>query len=260
MTTPLDDLADGQFAQALHLHTTWQTGARWAEEGGVLLHQGALPLPIPFMNCVLRLDPGVAAASVVAQADAFFGGSANPYAVITQSRHDADLQAHLREQGFTLQSNIPAMLSESPVSAPQPDARWRIEPLSQAEQIPGFIRVCAQAYASLGLPAALTPAFFQHAQGLLGPQVSIALATGLDGQAVACAMALHTGEVAGLYWVGTLPEARGAGLAAACTASVTRQALDRGARAVVLQASPMGEAIYRSLGFREYARMMRWSR
>ena len=32
-----------------------------------------------------------------------------------------------------------------------------------------------------------------------------------------CAMALHTGLVAGLSWIGALPEARGQGLAAAVT-------------------------------------------
>jgi len=58
---------------------------------------------------------------------------------------------------------------------------------------------------------------------------------------------------------GVKPEARGAGLAAACTAAVTNLALERGAKGVTLQATHLGEPTYRRLGFREYGRMTRWS-
>ena len=73
-------------------------------------------------------------------------------------------------------------------------------------------------------------------------------------------MALHTGDVAGLYWVATRSAARGQGLAAACTVAATNLALERGARVVALQASPMGDPIYRRLGWQETGRIQRWSR
>jgi predicted GNAT family acetyltransferase len=52
-------------------------------------------------------------------------------------------------------------------------------------------------------------------------------------------------------WVGVLPEARGQGLASACTARATNEAFARGAELVLLQASAMGESVYRRLGYEE---------
>lgn len=255
----LADLADQNLAHALRLHSRWQPAAKLLELNGVLLHQGTLPLPLPHQNCVLRLDPGVKPELLLQQAHAFFGGQANPYAVITMSRQDLDLDTCLAAQGFTAHADLPAMLADTPLPMPPTAQGWRIELLTQAKDLPAFVNVCAKAYATLGLPEFMTPSFFVHTQGLLAPDVSIALARNAQGQVAATAMVLHTGEVAGLYWVGTLPEARGAGLAAACTAAVTNLALERGAKGVTLQATHLGEPTYRRLGFREYGRMTRWS-
>ena len=67
-------------------------------------------------------------------------------------------------------------------------------------------------------------------------------------------MLLFSHGIAGLYWVGTVPESRGRGLGAAVTRTLANHAFERGARAVVLQASPAGEPVYRTLGFREITR------
>lgn len=255
----LADLADQNLAHAVRLHSRWQPAAKLLELNGVLLHQGTLPLPLPHQNCVIRLDGSVKPELLLQQAHAFFGGQANPYAVITMSRQDLDLDACLDAQGFTAHADLPAMLADAPLAMPPTAPGWRIDLLTQAAELPAFVNVCAKAYATLGLPEFMTPSFFVRTEGLLAPEVSIALARNAQGQVAATAMVLHTGEVAGLYWVGTLPEARGTGLAAACTAAVTNLALERGARGVTLQASHLGEPTYRRLGFREYGRMTRWS-
>lgn len=255
----LADLADQNLAHAVRLHHRWQPASRLLELNGVLLHQGTLPLPLPHQNCVIRLDASVKPELLLQQAHAFFGGQANPYAVITMSRPDLDLDACLDAHGFTAHADLPAMLADAPLAMPPTAPGWRIDLLTQAADLPAFVNVCAKAYATLGLPEFMTPSFFVDTEGLLAPDVSIALARDAQGQVAATAMVLHTGEVAGLYWVGTLPEARGAALAAACTAAVTNLALERGAKGVTLQATHLGEPTYRRLGFREYGRMTRWS-
>lgn len=258
--TSLEDLADLNLAQVARLHHRWQPAARLVEQDGLLCHQGTVPIPAPFQNCVIRTDNTLSAADTLDRAEAFFGGSVNPYAVHTASRQDADLEALLSQRGFTRQSHLPAMLADQPVQVPAVDARWHLSHAESSDDTAAFIHICAQAYASLGLPSFLTPSYFVQRDGLLSPEVSIVIARGQDEGAVAAAMALHTGEVGGLYWVGTLPEGRGAGLAAACTALATNLAFERGARAVTLQASHMGEGIYRRLGYREYGKSARWSR
>ena len=67
-------------------------------------------------------------------------------------------------------------------------------------------------------------------------------------------MCLLSHGVAGIYWVGTLPEARGRGIAEACTRAATNAGFAAGASFAALQASVMGEPIYRRMGYREVTR------
>ncbi len=79
----------------------------------------------------------------------------------------------------------------------------------------------------------------------------------VEERPAAAAVAILSDGIAGLYWVATLPEARGRGLGEACTRLAGNRAFELGARCVVLQASKMGEPIYRRMGYREVTRY-RW--
>jgi predicted GNAT family acetyltransferase len=70
-------------------------------------------------------------------------------------------------------------------------------------------------------------------------------------QALACAAVFMSAGVGMVGWVAARPEARGRGLAAACTVRATNAAFDRGAMLASLQASTMGESLYRRLGYEE---------
>jgi ribosomal protein S18 acetylase RimI-like enzyme len=67
-------------------------------------------------------------------------------------------------------------------------------------------------------------------------------------------MVVVTHGVAGVYWVGTVPAARGRGLAELCTRAAGNAGFDRGARIAALQASVMGEPLYRRMGYVEVTR------
>ena len=76
----------------------------------------------------------------------------------------------------------------------------------------------------------------------------------VGGAPAAVSMVVLSHGIAGVYWVGTTPEVRGRGLAGALTRLATNTGFDLGARAVVLQASVMGEPIYLKMGYREITR------
>ena len=67
-------------------------------------------------------------------------------------------------------------------------------------------------------------------------------------------MVIVTHGVAGVYWVGTAPGARGRGLAELCTRAAGNAGFDLGARVAALQASVMGEPVYRRMGYVEVTR------
>src|SRR5262249_25448693 len=113
--------------------------------------------------------------------------------------------------------------------------------------------VAGDAYATLGMPPGCAPALLGRLDVLRAPHVTSVLAR-VDGTPAAGAMVILTHGIGGVYWVGTTPAARGRGLGELVTRIVGHLAVDVGARVVVLQASRMGEPIYRRMGYREVTR------
>jgi GNAT superfamily N-acetyltransferase len=76
------------------------------------------------------------------------------------------------------------------------------------------------------------------------------LVTGyVDDEPVAAAAAILTGDVVGIYAVGTHDGFRRRGFGSAMTWAAIRAGVDTGCRVAVLQSSEMGLGVYRSMGF-----------
>jgi len=110
-----------------------------------------------------------------------------------------------------------------------------------------YWQVATNAYASIGFPPEIF-AFYERHDGLVAGNAATFLAR-LDGRPAAIAMAIVSRGVAGIYWVGTNGDARGRGLGWTVTAAAVNAGFDLGAAIASLQASPMGEGLYRRMGF-----------
>ena len=75
----------------------------------------------------------------------------------------------------------------------------------------------------------------------------------LDRKPVASSILFLGAGVAGVYGVGTIPEARNQGIGAAMTMKPLRGAREQGYHFAVLFSSRMGYPVYKRLGFREVA-------
>ena len=73
-----------------------------------------------------------------------------------------------------------------------------------------------------------------------------------DGLVVATSSLCLAGDVAGLWWLSTLPEVRGQGLGPQLTLTAFRTARERGSRTAVLLATPSAVGLYRRLGFESH--------
>lgn len=69
----------------------------------------------------------------------------------------------------------------------------------------------------------------------------------------------HEGD-AGVYWVATVPDARGRGLCRGLMSRALLDARDRGCETASLQATKMGAPVYADLGFRDLGVIEMWER
>ena len=129
---------------------------------------------------------------------------------------------------------------------PPPEAT--IRPVTDDAGRADYTRIMTRAFALYGAPEASTAEHFARLAGLVGPTTQAYLAY-RDGRAVAGAILYMAHGVGGIGWVGTLPEEFGRGYGRAVTWAVIAEGLGRGARFMSLQASPMGEPMYRRMGF-----------
>src|SRR4051794_18427893 len=77
----------------------------------------------------------------------------------------------------------------------------------------------------------------------------------------ACVLGVNdVGGDAGVFFVATLPEARGRGLAGGLLAAAMVQARERGCDISTLQATKMGESVYARLGYQRFGAIEMWEK
>ena len=81
----------------------------------------------------------------------------------------------------------------------------------------------------------------------------------LDGRPAGISAAIRTGDVSGVYGVGTRPEARRRGLATASSWAAVAAGRAWGCDPIVLQATEMGMPVYARMGFRTILRYITFS-
>jgi GNAT superfamily N-acetyltransferase len=134
--------------------------------------------------------------------------------------------------------------SEAPPAAPGVTVRQANDAGSLAE----FRRVLVAG----GVTAEIAARLFR-ASLLDDEDVRIVVAA-LDGRTAGTAMAIRTGDVAGVYAVETTTDARRRGVATAATWAAVATGQAWGCDPIVLQSSRMGYGVYEAMGFRTVAR------
>jgi GNAT superfamily N-acetyltransferase len=253
--TDLLVLADRNFAESLREKARWCAAAEAWEHDGLLCVSSATRLPAGPFNAAFPTGPAGGDAELVERARAWFEDRGRGFSLYLRGPRDAALLESARASHLHLVEETPVMAIEAAPPAPPAVAGARVELVSDDAGRAAFVDVSAAAWEPSGLQPAALRKHFANPSRVAGPQLAIVLArAAADDTPLATAVALLSDNIAGLYWVGTRPDARGRGLGAAVTAAATRWAFDAGARAVVLQASRHGEPVYRRLGYHEIAR------
>jgi GNAT superfamily N-acetyltransferase len=169
--------------------------------------------------------------------------------VIGEDTEPADLGAHLESHGFTTSGPGPLMaidLLSMKKDAHVPSNLNIVEVRDRA----AFETWCHLAAQGFGIPPEREPAlsrWFTIAMDLKLP-MKFYLAF-QNGEPVATSQLFLAEGVAGIYYVTTVPKARNQGIGFAVTLRPLQAALEMGYRVGTLQASKLGEPVYRRMGF-----------
>lgn len=251
----------------LNLAEFGRESARWSgprgeihEAAGVVHIATATTFPV-LCNGALRLDASVDADDLVDRATEWFDERSRGFSVWTRPGPDDDLVAVLVARGFHgTPPGAPEMICRQPLDPPAPDASTELRWVDDEAGARDFVAVNADAYSTYGIPREVLADILVDVDAFLAPHLHHVVAY-VDGAPAAAAQVLLSHGIGGVYWVGTTEAARGRGLGEAVTRAVTNRAFERGASVVSLQASAMGEPIYRRLGYEElhrYVVYVRW--
>jgi ribosomal protein S18 acetylase RimI-like enzyme len=150
----------------------------------------------------------------------------------------------LRAAGYREVERMPGMLLRPIRNGSKPQSQLRVRPVETREDLAHFQET---AFAGFGLPAAAGSQFLTEQ---LWARPNLRFYLGTIGGEPACTSALVTTEsVAGIYWVATLEAFRRRGLGEAITWEAVRGGIDAGCDVASLQASVLGEPVYRRMGF-----------
>lgn len=244
-------MIDLQLADLVHRNLMEVNSWSGEAPGGALRRAGgeqfvASPSTLPFLNGAMRERSSGNAADMLHRAEQFFFERGRGFVVYCWPG-DPELEAAASAAGMVaVMERYPEMVCRRKLAELQVDVR----PVEDLGDAAAYWAICDAAYPSLGFPEGLFSATYSPEQLLQSERVWACLAHD-DGRSVACASLWMAGGVGMVGWVAARPEARRRGFAAACAVRVTNRALDLGAEIVSLQASHMGEPVYRRLGYEE---------
>lgn len=248
----VDALADANYVEFARELARWSGGdGQVVERDGLVLVATGSNFPVT-ANEVIRLDRDADPVAVVAAADAWFGELGRGYSVSTCGigAGEDDLVAAAEAAGLLRVMDSPAMVCRARLADAIAPDDVELREITTAAEVADFIAINDAAYQSLGMPGGVIVDMVRSAELLLAPHVRTVIA--YEGETpLATAQVLLSHGIAGVYFVGTVEAARGRGLAELVTRAVTNIGFDLEAAFVTLQASSMGEAIYRRMGYEE---------
>ena len=215
-------------------------GGAVREFGGVFAFATGLPIGI-FNGCIVASP---VAAHDLANALDWIGAREVPYRLwihegLTGKLRPVALRRGMEEDPWLVPQMVLGPLPELPPPAPGVASRA----VTNAESLIEHRAV----YVEDGMSDDVVRRIFSDSFAA-DPDVQL-FTTSLEGRPVGTSLALRTGDVSGVYAVGTLPEVRRRGVGTAATWAAVAGGRAWGCDTIVLQASEMGFPIYEAMGF-----------
>ena len=226
-------------AQTRYVNLHRQDGLEWVE-----------PCVSPWPQGVFLCNAGNDAHGMVRDTAGRIRAGALPDKWITSpiSRPELLLPA-LEAEGFRETTRWPAMLLE-PTNLMNNGENTPELTISEGCDLPALLEFSSMVLRKPGTDTGTVnfAKMFHHAIGAFPESFRLFLGNA-GGLPVSAALLFMANNIAGIYWVATLPDHRGRGFGTAVTRCAVRAGFQAGCSCCVLHATAMGEPIYRKLGF-----------
>jgi ribosomal protein S18 acetylase RimI-like enzyme len=250
----LDDilyLSDLNLAEFIREMARWNAKSEIIEHDDLLITKGEDTSPATNVAVRLHRCAQPPCDEAIYRIKAFYLKYNSDYSIHIRRHADADMESVCKAEKMIKIGNNPGMMvTVSIPMKPLPEG-VEIRRVENSKEAADFAAVAIESYKSLGMSPSVGSKIFITPERIIRPY-NYSVVGYLNSAPVSCAMILFSHSIAGVYWVGTIQNARGRGIAEACVSTVTNEALRRGAAFVVLQASKFGEPIYRRMGFKEF--------
>lgn len=217
-------------------------------------------VPVGMFNCVprTRLREEWAQAQVAAATARYAAFPVPACWWITPASRPANLARHLEQNGWTATTSWRGMAMEIAFQrgGSRPPEDVRVQAVHDPESLCQWVRVFQRGF---GASASVSELLLQAWEGAVLP-FTLFLAYTRDHTPVATALLQHSAQVAGIYCVATVPEARRRGIGTLITRHVLEHARAAGCTHAIVQSTEMGRDLYRRLGFAEYCRIRMFER
>jgi ribosomal protein S18 acetylase RimI-like enzyme len=204
-------------------------------------------VPIPLFNAIWAMEEhpdGAVGDLTSAMADVERQGIR--FGVLVRQNRAPALEAKASRLGLTAVERLPAMVVAPNELNDPGHGDLEIVQIRDRDSLDAAIAVAAAGFEA---PATLMQPLYQPAvANLSGLAFYLAL---VDGEPVSTATGWLGDGGVGIFNVATPPKWRGRGFGAAVTAHAVQDGFAAGAALAWLQSSPLGEPVYRRLGFRQ---------
>ena len=226
------------------------------DDGDVQLSRSGLPARVVNAANLARFTPE-SAVERIESVNAFFAQLNVPFRwFFGPNSTPAGLPRLLEAAGLIQLSNTPGMALDIAGMRDEPTtvAGLEVREVSNSTDFEAWFRVCVE---SFPFDDTIAAAWRDVHQPLgFGDQSALRNYVGwLHGRPVAVSALLYGREAAGIWNVGTLPDARGRGIGRETTLAALRDARAAGHATSVLGSSPLGFPVYTRIGFTEVCRI-----
>lgn len=212
------------------------------DKDGMMLVAGASTI----VRAAMRTDERLPGREFLARIETFFRDRGMDHNIITRLPFDEDISELLAEAGCEPEYVESAMWLQR---KPDPAKKLKDAGIREVKDTAGasdFGRAASLAFGESGIADGVVTS----GRSVIAPHIR-AFVGYLDDEPVATAMVLLHAGAAGVFWAGTVEEARHHGFGEAMVRTAASAGFDMGARFVWIGATRLGMPIYHKVGFTE---------